>query len=146
METRKERHQLKTTTVHVHNISDTASSTIKLERVHCLSPVQTNPNIVFSSQIVGAWSKHYDSQWSKLVLAGPAEPMSYSMLGAINSKEQYKTNAQEVDSRIWRHCQQSHINKHYIFSPDTYLYNWLNKPQARGINVLLTWPQGTQRL
>ena len=36
----------------------------------------------------------------KLITAGPTEPMSCTMMGAINNEDQYKTDAQEADSRI----------------------------------------------
>ena len=75
----------------------------------------------------------------KIITAGPTEPMS-SMLGTINNEEQYKTNAQEADSRIWRHCQQSHLNKHYIFSPDTdtYIIGLTNHKQGAETFIDLT--------
>ena len=58
----------------------------------------------------------------KLITAGPTEPMSCTRSGAIVEEEKYKTDAQEADSRVWRHCQQSDLSKQYIFSPDTDTY------------------------
>ena len=58
----------------------------------------------------------------KLLTAGPVEPMSSTMSGKIQNEEKYVSDAPEADSRIWRHCQQSHLTKQYIFSPDTDTY------------------------
>lgn len=55
----------------------------------------------------------------KLRTAGLTEPMSCSMTGITDSEDKYKTDAQEAECRIWRHCQQSHLTRHYIFPPDT---------------------------
>ena len=55
-----------------------------------------------------------------LLTAGPIESMSCTRSGAI--VEKYKTDTQEDDSRVWRHCQQSDLRKQYIFSPDTDTY------------------------
>ena len=61
------------------------------------------------------------------------------MLGTINNEMQYKTNAQEADI-IWQHCQQSHLNKHYIFSPDTdtYIIGLTNHKQGAETFINLT--------
>ena len=67
------------------------------------------------------------------------------MLGTIDNEEQYKTNAQEADSRIWQHCQQLHLNKHYIFltDTDTYIIGLTNHKQGAEIFIDLT-PVGSE--
>ena len=62
----------------------------------------------------------------KLLTVGPVEPMSSTMSGKIQNEEKYASA--EADSRIWRHCQQSHLTKQYILSPDTHIRNWGLRP------------------
>ena len=133
------------TSVHVHDISDTTQvpSNWK-EFIACRQCKQSLilylalKMLVFSPSVMN----HSDQ---KLITAGPTEPMSCTMMGAISNEDQYKTDAQEADSRIWRHCQQSHLNKHYIFSPDTdtYIIGLTNHKQGAETFIDLT-PVGSE--
>ena len=137
--------QKQTTSVHVHDIRDTTQvpSNWK-EFIACRQCKQSLTlylalkMLVFSPSVMN----HSDQ---KLITAGPTEPMSCTMMGAISSEDQYKTDALEADSRIWRHCQRSHLNKHYIFSPDTdtYIIGLTNHKQGAETFIDLT-PVGSE--
>ena len=59
--------------------------------------------------------------------SGDGENEAIEIIGGespvMNCLEQYRTNSEEADSRIWRHATQSTARKMLICSPDTDIYN-----------------------
>ena len=133
------------TSIHIHDISNMAHVPSNWKEFIACRQCKQSLAQYLSIKMLAFSPTVMNTTEQKFITAGPTEPMSCTMMGIISDEDQYKTDAQEADSRIWRHCQQSHLNRHYIFSPDTdtYVIGLTNHKQGAETFIDLT-PIGSE--
>ena len=118
----EKRDMQQTTSTHIHDISDTTRVPSNWKEFIACRQCKQSLAQYLSVKMLAFSPSIMTTTEQKFITAGPTEPMSCTMMGIISNEDHYKTDAQEADSRIWRHCQQSHLYRQYIFSPDTDTY------------------------
>ena len=118
----EKRDMQQTTSTHIHDISDTTHVPSNWKEFIACRQCKQSLVQYLSVEMLAFSPSIMTTTEQKLKTAGPTEPISCTMMGIISNEDHYKTDAQEADSRILRHCQQSHLYRQYIFSPDTDTY------------------------
>lgn len=85
-------------------------------------------------------SNYMNNHTQKFITAGPREPRSCNTTGHIKEEHQYKCEAVEADSRLWRHSTKCGYSRQLIYCPDTdgYIVGLTNHNSSADIVMELT--------